>query len=92
MAVKIANRETPIRLLHQKQSDLGLHCLSRPFWWATSVLYLRTFTVPVMASYVNCLLVTTCTVLLYMYHKVYSKTCVKRPLKNRPNKGLIDKW
>ena len=23
---------------------------------------------------------------------VYSKTCVKRPLKNRQNKGLQDKW
>ena len=22
----------------------------------------------------------------------YSKTCLKRPLKNRPNKGLKDKW
>ena len=22
----------------------------------------------------------------------YSKTCVKRPLKNRQNKGLTDKW
>ena len=29
--VTIANRETLIRLLSQKQSDLGLHCLSRLF-------------------------------------------------------------
>ena len=28
MLVRIANREDP----DQKQSDLGLHCLSRPFW------------------------------------------------------------
>ena len=24
--------------------------------------------------------------------QVYSKTCLKRPLKNRQNKGLKDKW
>ena len=29
----------------QKQSDLGLHCLSRQFWQATSVRNLRNFTV-----------------------------------------------
>ena len=29
MLVRIFNRQT--------QSDLGLHCLSRPFWQATSV-------------------------------------------------------
>ena len=32
MLVRIANRETLIRLLLQKQSDLGLHCLPRPFF------------------------------------------------------------
>ena len=30
-------------LLLQKQSDLGLHCLSRPFRYATSVQNFRTF-------------------------------------------------
>ena len=30
--------KTLIRLLLQKQSDLSLHCLSRPFLQATSVL------------------------------------------------------
>ena len=34
--------KTLIRLLLQKQSDLGLHCLSRTFWHATSVQNLRT--------------------------------------------------
>ena len=34
-----------IRLLLQSQSDLGLHCLSRPFCQATSVQNFRTFTV-----------------------------------------------
>ena len=29
--------KTLIRLLLQKQSDLGLSCLSRPFWQATRV-------------------------------------------------------
>ena len=31
MLVKITNREDP-----EKQSDLGLHCLSRPFWRVNS--------------------------------------------------------
>ena len=35
--------KTLIRLLLQKQSDLGLHCLSRLVWQATSVR--NTFTV-----------------------------------------------
>ena len=34
MLVLIANREDP---------DLGLRCLSRPFWLATSVQNFRTF-------------------------------------------------
>ena len=38
--------KTLIRLLLQKQSDLGLHCLSLPFWQATSIQNLRTSTVP----------------------------------------------
>ena len=29
--------KTLIRLLLQKQSDLGLHCYPRPFWQATNV-------------------------------------------------------
>ena len=37
-----------IRLLLQKQSDLGLRCLSRPFGQATSVRNLRTFTVDLL--------------------------------------------
>ena len=32
-----------MRLLLQKQSDLGLPCLFRPFWQATSVRNFRTF-------------------------------------------------
>ena len=38
-------RKAMIRLLLQKQSDLGLHCLPMPFWQATSVWNFRTFTV-----------------------------------------------
>ena len=30
MLVRISNSEDLIRLLLQKQSDLGMHCLSRP--------------------------------------------------------------
>ena len=36
--------KTLIRLLLQKQSDLGLHCLSLSFWQVTSVQNIRTFT------------------------------------------------
>ena len=32
-----------------KQSDLGVHCLYRPFWQAISVLNLRTFTLNVFS-------------------------------------------
>ena len=35
----IANRGDP------DQSDLGLHCLSRPFWQVTSIQYFRTYIV-----------------------------------------------
>ena len=34
-----------MRLLLQKQSDLGLRCLSRHFWLVTCVQNFRTFTV-----------------------------------------------
>ena len=51
MLAKIAKREDPdqtvqtwIRVL-KKQSDTSLHCLSRPFWQATSVQNFRTFTI-----------------------------------------------
>ena len=39
MLVRIVNREDPDQtaLDFKKQSDLGLHCLSRPFLQATSV-------------------------------------------------------
>ena len=50
LLVRIANREALIRLLLQKQSDLGLHCLSRSFCQqATSVQNFRT----VMVIYVK---------------------------------------
>ena len=45
MLVGIANRETLIRLLLQKQSDLGLYCLPRPFWQETSIQNFRIFSV-----------------------------------------------
>ena len=41
MLARIANREDPDG---KKQSDLGLRCLSRPFWQALSVRDFRTFT------------------------------------------------
>ena len=45
--------KTLIRLLLQKQSDLGLHCLSRLFWQATSVLNFRTYTIHDTALYLH---------------------------------------
>ena len=35
--VRIANREYPDQTASVEQSDLGLHCLPRPFWHATIV-------------------------------------------------------
>ena len=45
LLIRITTGKTPIRLLLQKQSDLGLPCLSRPFGQATSVQNFRTFTI-----------------------------------------------
>ena len=45
MLVRKQTGKTLLRLLLQKQSDLGLCCLSRPFWQAASVQNFRTFTV-----------------------------------------------
>ena len=46
MLVRLANREDPDQkqsdLGLQKQSDLGMHCLYRPFCQATSVQNFRT--------------------------------------------------
>ena len=41
MFIGIANWEDP----DQSASDLGLHCLSRSFWQATSIHNFRTFTI-----------------------------------------------
>ena len=46
MGVLIANREDPDQTVLQKQSDLGPHCFSMPFWQATSVRNFRAFPVP----------------------------------------------
>ena len=51
LLVRTANRKTLIRLLLQKQSGLGLHCLSRLFWQDASVQNLRTFTVSYVCGY-----------------------------------------
>ena len=42
--VRIENREDPDQMLLHKHSDLGLHCLSWPFWQEVSVRKFRTFT------------------------------------------------
>ena len=47
MLFRIANSENPdqtassVFMLLQKQSDLGLHCMPRPLWQATSVRNFR---------------------------------------------------
>ena len=44
--VRIANREDPDQTADEEaviQSDLGLHCLSRPFWQATSTQNFKCF-------------------------------------------------
>ena len=33
-----------------------------------------------------------CIYFYYILHFIYGKTCLKRPLKNRQNKDLNDKW
>ena len=43
MLVRNANREDPDQTACQKQSDLGLPCLSRLLWQATTVRNFRTF-------------------------------------------------
>ena len=41
MRVRIENGEGP----NQTKSDLGLHCLSRPFWQALGVQNFKIFTI-----------------------------------------------
>ena len=45
MLVRISNRQDPDQTASSKQSDLGLHWLSRRFWEASSVKNFRTFMV-----------------------------------------------
>ena len=42
----IANSEDPDQTASSEQSDLGLHCLYRPFCQAISAQNYRTFTIP----------------------------------------------
>ena len=53
MLVRLANREDPDQIASleaaKKQSDMGLHCLSRPLWQATSVPNFITSTFDVLA-------------------------------------------
>ena len=44
MLVSITNKEDPDPSASQKQSDLGLHCLSMPLWQTTSGRNFRIFT------------------------------------------------
>ena len=53
MLVRIANREYP-DYTAPKQSDLVLHNLSRPFWQATSVRNVTTFTIPYLLLLLKC--------------------------------------
>ena len=53
----IANREDPGQTASKKQSDLGLYCLSRPFWQTTSVRNFRTFSISPFCNltYMDCI-------------------------------------
>ena len=44
MLVRIPNREDPDQTASEKQSDLGLHCLFRPFLQAITVRNFKTST------------------------------------------------
>ena len=44
--------KTLIRLLLQKQSDLGLHCMSRPFWQTAVFPNFRTSNVPCILNFI----------------------------------------
>ena len=48
MHVRIASREGPDQTDSQKQSDLGLSCLSRLLWQATTIQNFRTFNMPIV--------------------------------------------
>ena len=52
MLVRITNRENPDQTASSEE-DLGLHCLSWPFWQATSVQNFITFTVTVNVQMVS---------------------------------------
>ena len=47
---------------------------------------------PVKYMYSSESIYTVCLSYLIWINTVYSKTCLKRPLKNRQNKDLNDKW
>ena len=48
LLVRIANKKDP----DQTQSDLGLHCLSRPFWQTASFPNFRTSNVPCILNFI----------------------------------------
>ena len=60
MFVKIANREDTDQTA-LSEADLGLRCLSRPFWQATSDQSFRTFTVTPIYSRLYFFVDETCT-------------------------------
>ena len=85
-----------VRLANRKDPDLGMHCLSRPFWQVTSVQNFRTFTVYLTSIATrecllgNCLcwvhkLFILCRVLSKMSCTLTNQQCVFcRPRKLRP--------
>ena len=60
MHVKIANREDPDQLLLQRQSDLGLLCLSIPFLYQTSARNLQLFTIALITQSVLIIIPLSC--------------------------------
>ena len=52
MLTRIAKRGDPVQT--EKQSDLGLHCLSRPFWQVADILNFKIFIIISLVVIAHC--------------------------------------
>ena len=77
-----------MRLLLQKQPDLGPHCLYRTFWRATSVRNFRAFTVNVLAIPAKIFLHLTIGFIGYLKQVSYIHVSILQKLA-MPNGGHI---
>ena len=73
--------KTLTRLLHQKQSDLSLHCLSRHFWLVNTARNFRSFTVhSLQAHYGKCFKIMNSFLLLFLNKMQFVRTGVPKML------------